>query len=139
MLTVDAEMSKEKIVKVVHVRLNREETEIFNIIANYLGLRNDAEVLRHLMTQYYNENKNKFSLKPPAYEHLNLDEKGVKIIDNTGPRKFIADIYFKPDGIWCDFCKTNNCPHIQFAIEQEDVAQIIRKHKREGWKLPEPE
>ncbi|MEM3580896.1 MAG: hypothetical protein QXQ64_06500 [Candidatus Bathyarchaeia archaeon] len=129
-------MSKEKIVKIVPVRLTRAESEIFETVAKYLGLRNDAEVFRYLMTRYYYENRNKLSL--PRFEHFNLDEHGVKILDRTDPnRKYVVQVFFKPEGVFCDYCKTDSCPHIQFALEQSDVQELIRKKRREGWKLPD--
>lgn len=76
----------------------------------------------------------------PRFEHFNLDENGVKILDRTDPqRKFYVQIYFKPTGMYCEYCNTDKCPHIKFALEQPDIQQIIRKKRQEGWKLPEPE
>ena len=127
-------MSNPKIVKTIHVRLTEDEEKIFNAVSNFLRLRNDAEVIRFLISKFYNENKDKMT---PPYEHLNLDEKGVKVIDNTGSRRFVADIYFRPEGIWCDYCQASICPHIDFALKQEDVIRVVRKRRAEGWKLPD--
>lgn len=133
---LDEKMSNEKAVKTVIVRLNAEEAEIFNAVAKYFGLRNDSEVFRHLMTRFYNENRDKLSM--PRFEHFNLDEHGVKILDRTNPqRKFYVQIHFKPKGILCEHCQTNKCPHIDFALEQPDIQQVIRKKRLEGWKLPD--
>lgn len=54
-------------------------------------------------------------LKPkPVLEHFNLDEEGVKIHD-TIIHEYV-NVAFKPKGIWCDYCQTNHCRHIEFAL-----------------------
>jgi len=72
----------------------------------------------------------------PRFTHFNLDENGVKIGDKKLNQKAIQ-IYIKPQGLFCEYCGTSNCEHINYALEQEDIQEIIRKRKREGWKLPD--
>ena len=78
-------------------------------------------------------NKNKAS---PRFEHFNINDSGVRITD----RKIgmIAEIYFKPQGIFCDLDKSNMCEHIDFALTVPAIQEIIRRRIKEGWKLPEP-
>jgi len=71
----------------------------------------------------------------PRFEHFNKGSDGVRITDRELHR--IADIYFKPDGIFCDLDKTNNCVHIDFALTVPEIRDIIRKHNKEGWRLPD--
>lgn len=71
----------------------------------------------------------------PILAHFNLNEEGVRILDRTINR--IVDIAFKPDGIWCDYCEARNCHHIQFALAQTEIQHVIRRKRKEGWKLPE--
>ena len=49
----------------------------------------------------------------------------------------IAEIYFKPEGIFCDLDKNNNCEHIDFALTVPAIQEIIKKRLKEGWKLPD--
>jgi Arc/MetJ-type ribon-helix-helix transcriptional regulator len=77
----------------------------------------------------------KKSVNLPRFEHFNINDEGVRITD----RKIgmIADIYFKPQGIFCDLDKSNNCEHIDFALKSPEIQDIIRKKIKEGWKLPD--
>ena len=132
-------MSKER--KTIHSRLDEDLAEKFNKITSYLGIQNEAETIRYLIQQFYMKNRKEieeYCQKENALEYFNLDENGVKILDKTNPdRKFVAQIYFKPDGIWCEHCQTDNCKHIQFALTWKNVIKVIKKKKREGWKLPD--
>jgi len=73
----------------------------------------------------------------PRFEHFNLSDNGVRILDRTLKPKRIADIYFRPEGIWCDLCKAHSCEHIDFALNEPEIKQLTEKKRREGWKLPE--
>lgn len=72
---------------------------------------------------------------PPRFEHFNINDNGVRITD----RKIgmIAEIYFKPQGIFCDLDKSNSCEHIDFALQVPEIQEIIRRRIKEGWKLPD--
>lgn len=76
-------------------------------------------------------------------EHFNISENGVRILDRTIKNGVsngrIIDVYFKPKGIWCEYCQTNNCRHIQFALTVPKIREIVKKKRAEGWKLPETE
>ena len=73
-------------------------------------------------------------------EHFNLSENGVRILDRTLAngisRGRIIDVYFKPEGVWCDYCQTSSCRHIQFALTVPTIQEVILKKREEGWKLP---
>ncbi len=74
--------------------------------------------------------------EPPRFEQVNSDEEGVKILD----RKIheVVQIYIKPSGIKCSFHQTDDCEHIQYALTIKEVADNIRKKKKQGWKnLPD--
>lgn len=72
---------------------------------------------------------------PPRFESFNKGPGGVRITDRRLGK--IADIYFKPEGIWCDLDQTFSCKHIEYALSLPDVQEIVRKRRREGWKLPD--
>ena len=73
--------------------------------------------------------------KLPRFEHFNKDPNGVKITDRKLHK--IADIYFKPEGIFCELDQSNDCEHIDFALTIPEIQAIIRKRRKESWKLPE--
>jgi len=77
----------------------------------------------------------------PPLEHFNLSEHGVRILDrslaNGTSRGRIIDVYFKPEGVWCNHCQTSNCRHIQFALTVPAIQEVILKKREEGWKLPQ--
>ncbi len=78
---------------------------------------------------------------PPMLEHFNLGEGGVKILDrslaNHTTSGKIIDVYFKPEGIWCDYCQSDSCRHIRFALTEPSIQEVVIKKRREGWKLPD--
>jgi hypothetical protein len=79
----------------------------------------------------------------PPQEHFNISERGVRILDrnlkNGVSSGRIVDVYFRPEGVWCDYCQTDNCRHIQFALTVPKIQEIIMRKRMEGWKLPEIE
>jgi len=60
---------------------------------------------------------------------------GVRITDRQLHR--IADIRFKPEGIYCELDENDNCKHIEFALTVPEIKEIIRDKRKEGWKLPD--
>lgn len=71
----------------------------------------------------------------PRFQHFNISEFGVRITDTQSP--LMADIYFKPEGIWCDLDKSSSCEHINYALTVPKIQKIVRQHIKEGWKLPD--
>jgi hypothetical protein len=45
----------------------------------------------------------------------------------------IADIRFRPEGIYCELDGSESCGHIEFARNKRNN----RKKRKEGWKLQE--
>jgi len=80
--------------------------------------------------------------EPPQLEHFNISENGVRILDrsltNGLSKGRIIDVYFKPEGAWCEHCQTDNCRHIQFALTIPKIREIVWKKRAEGWNLPKP-
>lgn len=68
--------------------------------------------------------------KPITMEHFNLSENSVRVLDRS--INWVVDVYFYPDKVWCDYCKTEKCRHIDFALSIPDVQKILVK---KGWKL----
>lgn len=71
----------------------------------------------------------------PTYRKVNSDNEGAKIWNNK--KRESADIYFTPKGIRCSLDETETCEHIMYALSLPEVREIIRKHRKEGWKLPD--
>ena len=76
----------------------------------------------------------------PILEHFNLSEGGVRVLDRALANKSsggkVIDIYFRPEGIWCDHCQAQNCRHIDFALTVPSIQKVIVNKRSEGWKLP---
>ncbi|MEM2107863.1 MAG: ribbon-helix-helix domain-containing protein [Candidatus Bathyarchaeia archaeon] len=72
----------------------------------------------------------------PQLEHFNVSENGVRILDRTignGVSKGrIIDVYFKPDKILCEYCQTDNCRHVEFALNIPKVRKILTE---KGWPI----
>jgi hypothetical protein len=73
-------------------------------------------------------------------EHFNLNEDGVRILDRCLAEHVceggIIDVYFEPDGVWCDCCQSRKCRHIKFALRVPAIQKVILKKEKEGWSLP---
>jgi hypothetical protein len=69
------------------------------------------------------------------FEHFNMGMDGVRIVDRKLKR--IADVYFKPEGIWCGLDNKSDCEHIDFALSVPEIQGIIERRRKEDWKLPE--
>ncbi|MEM2256422.1 MAG: hypothetical protein QW497_06465, partial [Candidatus Bathyarchaeia archaeon] len=65
----------------------------------------------------------------PPLEHFNINENGVRILDRTLANGYsrgrIVDVYFKPDRIICEYCGTDNCRHVEFALKIPKVREIL--------------
>ena len=70
----------------------------------------------------------------PRFEHLNTYENHATIYDNKLDTEL--DIYFHENGIiWCDYCKSPRCEHIDYTLELEDVQKVL---KEKEWTRKEP-
>lgn len=119
--------------RIVRLRLDFEgvEADRFLSIREFLGVKNDTEVVRALVNQYWRDHKEELS---PSLQHFNINEKGVMVLDPSlnPPRGRIIQVYFTPDGIECELCETKPCRHIAYALTIPKVIEIIEKH---GWKI----
>lgn len=119
----------------LNVHLKGEVADRFRRIKNLLGLEQDTEVIRALITWYYNEHREELSGPPKSMWHLNLNADGVLVWDPDIHKAI--QIKFTPKGICCTFDESEKCKHIQFAISKTDIQDVIRQRKKEGWKLPD--
>ena len=66
----------------------------------------------------------------PRFEHINTYLDHAAIYDNELGRGI--DVYFHENGIaWCDYCKSPNCEHIEYALTLPAVEEPL---KTRGWK-----
>lgn len=134
--TICVKMSHEmENIEKLNVRLTGRVADKFKRIKTYLHLENDTEVVRSLIAWYFREYESDLTGPPKTMWHLNLDENGVLIWDPDLHRG--VEIFFNPKGILCEECESDSCKHIQFALSQPDIQDVVRKRRREGWKLPE--
>jgi hypothetical protein len=119
----------------LNVQLKGEVADKFKRIKTFLGLEQDTEVIRSLITWYYNEHQKDLAGPPKSMWHLNLNAEGVLIWDPD--IREAVQIHFTPKGILCVHDETSNCKHIQFAISKPDIQEVIRRRRKEGWKLPD--
>ncbi|MEM3628878.1 MAG: ribbon-helix-helix domain-containing protein [Candidatus Bathyarchaeia archaeon] len=114
----------------ITIKLPKELVEEMDRLIGVKGFRSRGEIakeaIRQLLSQY------KESLTPPQLpplEHFNISENGVRILDRTLANGYsrgrIVDVYFKPDRIICEYCGTDNCRHVQFALTIPKVREIL--------------
>lgn len=121
------------------VRLPKElMDEIDQIIKRGVrGYKSRSEFIKEAIRKRFEElQAAQPTLKLPPLEHFNVDEEGVRILDRTLATKTssgrIIDVYFKPDSAWCDYCQSDSCRHVKFALELPAVQEILDK---KGWKI----
>ena len=110
----------------LNVQLKGTVADKFKRIKTYLGLENDTEVVRSLITWYYNEHNKDLAGPPRTMWHLNLSENSVLIWDPDIHKA--VDVYFTDHEVKCGYCESRSCKHVQFALAQKDVKEAIEKH-----------
>ena len=64
------------------------------------------------------------------FEHINMYEDHVKILDNKLERAGrIVSVYFRDAKAWCEYCDEHMCVHIQYAWEIPDVREVLSARK----------
>lgn len=120
----------------LYLRADGKIAKRFSQIKEQMGLKNDTEVVRALINWYWREYQEKLQ----AFEHFNISEHGVRVLDRTLANETsegrIIDVYFKPDKAWCEYCESAGCQHVKFALGLPEVQKILRM---KGWKIPSEE
>jgi hypothetical protein len=103
-----------------------------------MGYKSRAELVKEALRDKLKTIPQTPRLPQPTLEHFNLSEHGVRILDRTLGNKTsrgrIIDVYFKPDNVWCDDCRSSNCQHVKFALSLPEIQEILHK---KGWKIEE--
>jgi hypothetical protein len=126
------------------------QRELVNLIEEYIKVHPETgyKSLADFVTDAVREKCERLKIlmptsQQPKIEHFNISENGVRILDRTIKNGVsngrIIDVYFRPEGIWCEYCQTSNCRHIRFALSIPKIQEILKKKRAEGWKLPEIE
>jgi len=114
------------------------KTELADFIEQYInanpqhGYRSISQFMEDATRRRLEELKVSES-QLPRMEQVNSDENGVKIFDRQ--LRKVVDVHFKPSGITCTYDQTSDCEHVRFALAQPNIQDIIRRKKKEGWKL----
>ncbi len=118
----------------VRVLFEGEMAKRFEKVKRFYGLQKNADLLRLLVTMKYDElrTEDKIPEPPQSLEHFNLNEEGVLILDRTLQPDRIVQIFFKPEGPWCEHCESMKCRHVEFALDIPKVQDILRE---KGWKF----
>lgn len=118
----------------VTVKIPKELIAQMDALKRTHGFRSREEITKKAIRKFLRE----YEVHPVAFEYFNLNENSVIIADKSRPKgDQLCQIWFKPEGIECENCGTNNCKHIRFALSHPPIQQVIRKRRMEGWKLPE--
>jgi len=121
-------MPKTKAEKVDYgfVKLPKDLIEEVDRFVGKHGYRSRAEIIkdavRRLLTSYPTPPK-------PSLEHFNLNEDGVQILDRDLNR--VVQVYFKEGKTFCEYDQTDDCRHVDFALELPEAQEILKK---KGWK-----
>jgi len=118
----------------VTVKIPKDLTQEMDKLKGRYGFRSRGEIAKEAIRRLINYYEEKEPILP-RFEQINCDIDGVKILDRQ--LRHVADVHFKPEGIFCKLCEKDACEHIDFALSQSDVQELVRKKHREGWKLPD--
>jgi len=121
--------------KAIGVTLESDMKKKFYAIKKEIGLQKNADLVRWLISDKFKQLG--LTLPLPRFEKINAGLKGVLIHDRQLEKS--VDVYIRPEGITCSHHETDHCEHIDFALSLSEVQDIIRKKRKEGWKLPETE
>lgn len=75
----------------------------------------------------------------PRFDRVNGDEEGVRIYDRELKDDKVVHISIRPNGVRCDFHQSGSCEHVKYALTLPDVQEMIRRRRKEGWKIEVPE
>jgi hypothetical protein len=119
-------MSKKEEPIRIALNLEGDMAKRFQAVKKKWGLEANTDVIRMLITQYYDQ----LPREKPTLEHFNLNENGVQVLDRDLDR--LVQVYFKPDKVVCEVDGEERCRHVDFALDLPEVQEIIRK---KGWKI----
>lgn len=118
----------------VTVKIPRELIGEMDKLKGKHGFRSRGEITKEALRQFLTKYESDLA-EPPRFEQINAGERGVLLLDRL--LKKTVDVHIKPSGISCSLHRTDDCEHVKFALGIHEVAEIIKKKRKEGWKLPD--
>ena len=89
--------------------------------AKKLGYKNRAEFVDRAVRDKLIETR-------ADMKHVYVLADHVKIVDFA--LKLIVSVYFKEEGtVWCDYDHTDNCPHVDYALQLPEVKEALEKRR----------
>lgn len=121
------------------IRVPESLTEQMDKYIGYHGFTSRAEVAKQAIREYIERNPlSKTSERSnERLDRVNTDSSGIKIFDRKLTGNRLVHVSFTPNGVICDYHNSSTCEHVEYALEQPDVKEIIRERRKEGWKLPD--
>jgi len=121
------------------VRLPEDLTDEMDRLIGKHGFRSRAEIAKEAIRDLLK----KYPLPPPQPQGLgriNGDATGVRLYDPKIEGNKAVHVSVRDNkGVICDYHETNNCEHVKFALTLSDVQEMIRKRRKEGWRIELPE
>jgi hypothetical protein len=88
-----------------------------------------------LENRYKEERQNNFDdSMSKGMRFLAIDCNIIKVYDPV--INWAVNIEVTPKGFRCSRCDTDDCNHVEFALEQTNVQNAVRKMRKQGWNLP---
>jgi len=74
---------------------------------------------------------------PPTLSlvHLNVNENYVLLWDNKAKQSI--RVFFTEDKIKCEYCDSNRCYHVKYAISLPEVRKEFERRRKLGLKVPD--
>ena len=70
--------------------------------------------------------ENTIDAPTPRLEHINTFDDRISIRDNHEGHS--VDVWVRNGKLTCDFCQTDNCIHIGFALSLKEVQKAMVSH-----------
>lgn len=106
--------------------------QIFKEIDNYMSENKESLEKNHIkkMTDMMEEiwNHYKECKKINQLKHFNVYDDHVTIIDEKVPNKLV-DVYNRNGKLICEWCKSENCEHIDFSYGIKEVQKAVKDGK----------
>jgi len=121
----------------MHIKIPEElVVEVDNFIADgQFGYRSRTEfvkdAVRRLLSEY-GRKEERTEEEMLDLKHFNLNEDGVLVLDRVIQPDNLIQVYFRPEGVYCELCESMKCRHVEFALRLPKVQDILHK---KGWKI----
>ena len=90
---------------------------IANEAAGYRKYRSVGQFLEALLAEYEK------TIEVPYFEHFNVYEDHITIWDHR--RKRLIDVFIRNGKLICEFCKSDGCEHVKFALTIPKVVETL--------------